>query len=320
MKFIRRILGILVMIAGILGLVLSLAGLVGVWMVKPTLVSTVDSTITTLNTSIDASQQVMVIAGQTLDAAVGSVDALATMLSTTATSVEDTQPMFDQVNLLMSDTLPSTLQSISDSLITAQQAAVVLDSAIKSLENFRFLLSAVPLIGAMVDQPAQAYNPEIPLADSLGELATNLASLPDTFTAMSTSLDKADNNLVTIQTSLTTMSENVGLISTSLSDYQAMITQSQSSMQNVVTILTNVQTNLPNILKWVTIVLSLFLLWLLAAQVVILSQGWELIQGTAGRMEGGAKKVEAAESDIKASPKAAPEPDPGSKPESPSES
>jgi hypothetical protein len=34
--------------------------------------------------------------------------------------------------------------------------------------------------------------------------------------------------------------------------------------------------------------LSLFFGWLLVAQVVILSQGWELFQGTAGRMESGA--------------------------------
>jgi hypothetical protein len=45
----------------------------------------------------------------------------------------------------------------------------------------------------------------------------------------------------------------------------------------------------------VALVLSLFFLWLLAAQVVILSQGWELYQGTAGRMEGAAPEPVVAE-------------------------
>ena len=40
---------------------------------------------------------------------------------------------------------------------------------------------------------------------------------------------------------------------------------------------------------------ALMLLWLLAAQVVILSQGWELYQGTAGRMESGEEEPPAAE-------------------------
>jgi len=88
-----------------------------------------------------------------------------------------------------------------------------------------------------------------------------------------------------IQSNLVTMSESVGLISTSLSEYQAMIGQTQASMENVRSILSNIQNNLPALLNGLAITLSLFFLWLLAAQVVIFSQGWELFQGTAGRME-----------------------------------
>jgi hypothetical protein len=81
------------------------------------------------------------------------------------------------------------------------------------------------------------------------------------------------------------MSDSVGLISSSLGEYEKMITQSQSSMDNLISILTNIQSNLATILNGVAIVLTLFFLWLLAAQIVILSQGWELYQGTADRME-----------------------------------
>jgi hypothetical protein len=56
-------------------------------------------------------------------------------------------------------------------------------------------------------------------------------------------------------------------------------------MENLTSILTNIQSNLTNILNWTAIVLSVFFFWLLAAQVVIFSQGWELFQGTASRME-----------------------------------
>lgn len=287
MKAIRRILGVLVMIAGILGLVLSLAGLVSVWVVRPTVAGYVETTIQTLDTSISTSQKVMEVTGQALGATIDSVEALSAMLGTTAASVEDTKPVLEQVNLMMGEVMPSTMESASNSLKTAQQAAVVLDSAIKSLENFRIVLSATPLLGALVEQPKQAYNPQVPLADSLGELATTLESLPATFMEMSANLDKADDNLVTIQDNLITMSDSVGLISNSLSEYQAMISQSQSSMENMTSMLTNIQDNLPSILNGVAMVFSLFFLWLLAAQVVILSQGLELYRGTAGSMESG---------------------------------
>ena len=66
-----------------------------------------------------------------------------------------------------------------------------------------------------------------------------------------------------------------------------MVLQSQSSMDNLSSILTTIQANLNSIINGIAIVLTLFFLWLLAAQIVIFTQGWELFQGTTDRMEGG---------------------------------
>jgi hypothetical protein len=285
MNVIRRILGLLVMIAGILGLMLSLAGLVIVWVAKPTATAYANTTIDTLNKSVITSQSVMETTGQALGATIDSVDALSTMLSTTATTVEDTQPVLDEIDIIMSVTLPSTLEATTDSLYTAQEAAQVLESTIQSLDAFRLLLSDTPLLGDLVGQTGEPYNPEKPLADSLGELAANLEGLPDTFVEMSVNLSDTDDNLGSIQENLITMSDSVGLISSSLGKYKGMIIQSQSSLDDLTSILTNIQSNLPTILNGVVIVLTLFFIWLLAAQVVILSQGWELYQGTADRLE-----------------------------------
>jgi hypothetical protein len=116
-------------------------------------------------------------------------------------------------------------------------------------------------------------------------LASNLEGLPDTFVQVSANLSTTDEKLVVVQESLVTMSGSVERISSSLSDYESMIVQSRSSMDDLTSILKNIQDNLATILNGVAIALSLFFAWLLAAQVVILSQGWELYQGTAGRLE-----------------------------------
>jgi uncharacterized phage infection (PIP) family protein YhgE len=104
---------------------------------------------------------------------------------------------------------------------------------------------------------------------------------------MSVKLSAADDNMGSIQENLVTMSDGVALISTSLGEYQRMVLQSQSSMDNLSSILTTIQANLNSIINGVAIVLTLFFLWFLAAQIVILTQGWELYQGTTDRMEGG---------------------------------
>jgi len=115
---------------------------------------------------------------------------------------------------------------------------------------------------------------------------------------MSDDMDKADDNLTSIKNNLETMSENVSLISDSLSQYQKMIGESQASMENLKSMLTNFQNQLGKVVDIAALVFGLFLVWLLAAQVVIFSQGWELYHGTAGRMDAGAPKVAATDAAI----------------------
>ncbi len=289
MSFLRRILGILVMIAGILGLLLSLAGLVLVWVAKPAVTTAANTTIETLTRSVGSSKDVMQTTAKALGATVDSVDALSAMLGTTAQTVEESQPVLDNVSTVLSETLPSTLEAAVASLHTAQDAAEVLEGTIQSLETFRFLLSEAPLIGALVSVPEEPYSPEKPLAESLGELAASLEELPPAFVEMSSGLGATDDNLDSVKENLVTMSTSTRVIAVSLSEYQAMATQSQSSLDDVTGILSNLQASLPAILNGVALALTLFFVWLLIAQVVILTQGLELFHGTATRMEGKAE-------------------------------
>jgi hypothetical protein len=291
MNVLRRILGLLVMLAGVLGLVLSLAGLLGIWMAKPTVEVYAGSAIDALSESLATSQEFMAIAGQSLAATIDSIDDLSEMLVTAAATLETTKPAIDDVHAIMSETLPSTLAAATDSLHAAQDAARVLERTIQQLDAFRFLLAEAPLVGGFLQQSGEAYNPDKPLADSLGAVAGSLQELPGTFVDMSADLGATEEKLVALQRNLETMSSNVARISEGLAEYQAMIAQSQSSTEELATMLTGIRGNLGTVLNGVAIVLSLLFLWLLAAQIVILSQGWELYQGTASRMEKGDEKV-----------------------------
>jgi len=279
------------MIAGLLGLVISLGGLAGLFMVRPAVVTAVHSTITTLDSSINTSQEVMDVTSQALGATVDSVDALSAMLVTTADTVDDTKPVLTQMNAVMEVQLPETLEAATASLRASQAAAVSLESTIQSFDTFRAIMSATPMLGAFIPTDLPNYEPEKSLADSLGEVAVSLEDMPATFVEMAGSMDAADDNLDLIQANLVAMSGSVSMISSSLSEYQAMIGQSKSSMEDLKSMLVNIQANLDAILNAATIVLVLLLAWMLAAQIVIFSQGWELFQGTAGRMESAAEEA-----------------------------
>lgn len=291
MSVLRRILGVFVMIAGIIGLLLSVAGLVGLVMAKPVVISTINTTVTTLSSSVDTSQKAMAITYDALGATIQSVNALSEMLGATAASVNDTQPVITRVNDVMGKQLPATFNAANDSLLAAGVAAKSLESAIQSLDSFRTVMSATPFLSAFIPKGAAPYKPDKPLADSLGDLADSLKGMPATFQQISADMDKADDNLATIKSRLEMMSGSVSLISGSLAQYQAMVSQSQGSMENLKVMLASLQGNLERIITIATAALGLFFLWLLAAQVVIFSQGWELYHGTAGRMEGEAPEA-----------------------------
>jgi chromosome segregation ATPase len=284
MRTLRRLIGTLVMIAGVIGLALSLAGLVGLMVVRPRIAASAESVLTTLSDSMNASQEAMVLTGDALVGAVDSVDALSSTLAATAESVKNTQPVITQVNTMMGEQLPATLEAATDSLATAGEAARSLESTIKSLDTFRAVMGAVPLLNAFVPADTQNYNPKKPLADSLGELSSSLEDMPASFEDMAANIDKADDNLTLIQTNLTVMADSVAVISTSLQEYERMVSQSETSMGALKTMLDSTRANLDRIMTITTLVLALFFFWLLATQAVIFSQGWELFVGTAGRM------------------------------------
>jgi Mg2+ and Co2+ transporter CorA len=285
MKVLRKILGVTVMIAGILGIILSMSGIITVWVLKPTIQQGAETVLSTLNVSLETSIRAVEVTRDALGATINSINALQTMLEATASAVKSTAPMLENINEFMADKLPSTINAATDSLKAAQQGAEIIDGAIRSFDSFKMVLSAIPLIGGFIEPPQESYNPERTLAQSLGDVAGNLSDLPDTISAISTNLDQADDNLVTIQDSLDTMAINVSQISVSLGEYQKMLAESQKSMQATQVILQNIQNNLNTILSAIAAALTLFFLWLLIAQVVILSQGYELFQGTANRME-----------------------------------
>ncbi len=286
MSLMRRILGVLVMIAGILGLLLGLLGLTLVWIAKPGATVALNATLDTLDRNIGASKSVMETTVQALGATVEGVNALSAMLDTTANTVEESQPVIANASAVLSETLPATLEAATASLQTAQEAAAVLEDTIQSLETFRAVVSEAPLIGGLLGPPGAPYSPKKPLADSLGELAASLEDLPATFVETSAGLSATEDNLDAIQGNLITMSTSIGQISSSLQEYQTMVLRSQSSLDDVSAILKNLQSQLPSILNWAALALTLFFVWLLIAQVVILTQGVELFHGTATHMEG----------------------------------
>jgi hypothetical protein len=160
-------------------------------------------------------------------------------------------------------------------------------------------MSGIPLIG-----PSIGYDPEVPLAEALGQVAQNLEDLPDTFIGMQESLVNTQDKMQIFESDLTVMAESVGQIQSSVAQYDQVISGYQASLNQLITRLDTISTNLPNIVRMISISLTAFLVWMAIAQLGLITQGWELLTENRPR-----KEEKEAEAEVEAKAEAEAEPD-----------
>jgi hypothetical protein len=269
MTIIRRIIGVLLILAAILGLVVSIGAMYVIWNVQGNLTTSLQNTIDLLGQTLETTTQGLVVTQAALQNSVDLIGNLQATVETTAEAIGSTNPMVDEIARLMKEDLPDSIRATQTSLLTAQHSAAAIDNVLKAM-------SGIPLIG-----PSIGYDPEVPLADALGLVAESIQDLPDSFITMQDDLKNTQSSLQTFEADLTVMAESVGQIQSSVAQYDQVIGGYQASLDQVLAQLEMLSANLPNIVRMVSIGLTAFLVWMAIAQLGLFTQGWELL--TEGR-------------------------------------
>lgn len=269
MTIIRRIIGVLLILAAIGGLIFSLVALSAIWNAQTAMTTGLQNTLNLLSQTLSTTSQGLVITQQSLQNSVELIGNLQATVETTAEAIGSTNPMVDEIARLMKDDLPTTIRAVQTSLRTAQQSAAAIDTVLGALKG-------IPLIGSSI-----GYDPEVSLSDALGDVADSLEGLPDSFLAMQDNLKNTQSNLQTFEADLTVMADSVGQIQSSVAQYDQVIAGYQASLDQVLAQIEALSANLPNIVRILSIGLTAFLVWMAIAQLGLFTQGWELL--TEGR-------------------------------------
>lgn len=265
MSFIRKIIGLFLIVAAVGGLIFSIAGLVLAWRVENRVTAGMQNFVDVLSQTLQTTSQGLTITQQALKSSVDTVSSLQTTVQTTAKTIKSSGPMVDEISNLMTTDLPNTVKSTESSLRTAQESAKVIDSVLSTL-------SSIPLIGSGI-----GYNPQVPLDQALGQVADSLTDLPDSFANMADSLKASSSNLETFQADLSVMAESIGEIEKSVAQYESVVGNYQKSLDNLNSNLSNIKGSLPNIVRSALIGLTIFLVWMVIVQFGLLTQGLELM-------------------------------------------
>lgn len=256
-----RISGILLILAALLGLLLGISGLIGLWQIRPAFISSAQKNLALLESTLQTTSNGLLLTEQSLDNAQNSLQAIQSTLQTTAKTMQSTEPLISSIAGLAAQDLPAATRTAQDSLNTAAESAQVIDAVLNALS---FL-------------PGINYNPKLPLATSLKDLSSNLENLPETFRVMETNLQDTSQNLQIIQVDLALMIDSISEIETSLDQSENVITDYQISVSEMQKQLDSLSAYLPKFINISSYILTVFLIWLIIAQLGLMILGWQLI-------------------------------------------
>jgi hypothetical protein len=263
--FLRRIVGISLVIAALAGIIFSILGLIGIWRYRPVVTRTVLENLTLADQALGTTQDVLTIASQVVQATTTDVASLQATTQAVTLAIHDTNPMLDSLVSLTQKDLPAAVSATQTSLASAQSSALLIDNVLTALTSIPF-------------SPV-SYKPSVPLHIALAQVSTSLDSLLPSLTAINTSLADGQTNLGAMDVELTQVSATTKGISSNLASAQTVINQYKATTSQIQANVENAQRQAPAWILAIAWIMSFVLGWLLISQLGLGLQGIDLVRG-----------------------------------------
>jgi chromosome segregation ATPase len=255
------LIGLLLIATAIAGLALSAVGIAAVWRVEKSMLTDLDRTLSLLDSTLQASADGLVVAGDSLNQSMISLGTLSDTIETTGTSIHDTIPLIETMAKVTTQELPETIASTQAALESAQTSARVVDATLT-------MITSIPLLRTT---PYQANQ----LGDAMGDISTSLDPIPVSLLSMEDALASTQTNLGTVQQQFSTIAGDIEAIQASLSGAQGVIDQYQGVVAALQEQVTQARSSLESTLITITWAITILLIWLGLTQIGLLTQGLE---------------------------------------------
>ena len=144
-----------------------------------------------------------------------------------------------------------------------------LEGTTRLVDSTLNFISSIPFIGG------EAYKPETPLNESIGDISTSMEDMPTSLETIGTELDGTAKTLEPIPNSLNSLSGDIANIQTNLDDAQKIVSQYQATLTTVNDHLSKAQHNLPILINVGIGIIVALMVWIFLAQFGLFTQGME---------------------------------------------
>lgn len=271
----RRLAGIILLFVGIGGVILAAFGFTQVDQAVDSVAFVLDDTISLTTESLGTVEESLILAQTTIEDVNAGLDTVESTAVNLADTLQNTQPLLEQVTLIASQDAPDSIEAVQDAIPAVAEVAGVIDDTLIVLNNFRIDEN---ILGIPIQYDLGVdYQPSQPFDETVTELGNSLEGLPTQLRSLEPSLTEAGESLDAVSDNIRTISGDLETINGRIADVDPLIEQYIDIVNDLDVTITETQNTINTQLTNVKLALKVAMVWLGLMQFALLYLGWDLI-------------------------------------------
>ncbi len=260
-----RVLGMVFIIVSALGLFFCVAGIVTTWILHPQIKAQLGGLLDSFNDTLRTTDNGLEVLDSAVQDSKTNLEIIKNSLDDLGITIDNVSTSLEYSATLVGDDLRLTIIDTQTALTSASASAVFIDKTLK-------FIASIPLIGA-------DYQPDVPLHTSLEQVAGSLEDVPESLEMIEQSLSDTASGLNSLKLNITALGENIDSMEDDLESALLVIEDYQDIMEKVTQKSERLRNHITSYLTIFLLVFSSILFWLGVAQVNVLIQGIDFLQG-----------------------------------------
>lgn len=271
----RRISGFVLLIIGLLGVALSIGGFLYSGRAVDAVVKLADDTLGLTGESLATVEDTLALARGTITDVNASLVTVEETADSLAKTIEDTQPLIDEVAQITGEDAPNSIESLQDAIPAVAEVAGVIDDTLLTLNSFKI---EEEILGFELNYDLGVnYEPTVPFDETVSNLGSSLDGFPDRLRELEPSLAAANDNLANVSENIYAVSDDLAVINGRIADVDPLLGDYIGLVQNINTTLATTQSTLQAQAGNAKLALQLVFAWLGFLQFSLLYLGWDLM-------------------------------------------
>jgi len=276
---IRKVMGLVLGLIGLTGLVMCYMGARAGREAVDTVSSSANQILEQASASLNTVEESLEQSRQTIGSITETISVVQTTSANLAQTVDDSQPMLDELALLVGQDIPNTIRDVQDTIPNIAQTAKVVDDTLRLLSKFQ-VRETIPLINYDINFGLGVeYDPEIPFDQAVEDVGRGLAPIAESSGGLESELQTAKTNMALLSEDLTGLAVELEQLNEEVHQFRPLLDEYSSLVNDMQDGIAHTSARLDDQGAAVKQAIILAAAWLGLSQLLPLYIGFELFMG-----------------------------------------